>query len=772
MGIWLVLGFLAVAVGNYLLRPRPKYPTPKPSSLQDFDLPRAEEGAPIPVVFGTCWLKAPNCVWRGDFRKLSIRQDGQTIGYKYYMGQQLVLSHGVLDELIDVRWDERSIPGSTVTIDGSNDTLVFGNDPFSAGAWRVLKMPHGQYTYTQLQQDLTAEMTNVLSGDGYFGVAIYGYHIVTGWNDWVVYKITGVDGAGQVATMNPGFYASHQAMADEVARAINAKEALRGGGAQMNVTGAVNGNLLQWTGVKLGGAGTGWQIDGGGNNAQGRAAYTIGLITGLGSSVTGNLGTINAYRPTAPKRWKLLVGTLAGNLAMRASWRERIASIVGPYTLASGPPTTSNMLNTLGFLPRGNWPGSTPDWDPDTNPLGMDPLVDKIMADFDVETSGLTITDLGDYWRVQVLQPPLSATGKFIAALWGIVYEIGGDIDVYKGTATQVANDYLQTARGITLPAYRRVAHAVLRRFHVANQQYLKPISFVVRSCPNNLALTGGDHNINGAANPAAIIYEAYTAWWSAKKPEGELDLTALRAFGHQLALEGFGLSMVWDGLADADQLVDDVLRTVDGVRYEDPATGKVVFKLIRPDYAIPNLLKLDDESAPCRSFARPSWAETRNIVNLTYVDRLWNFTRRTVQDQDSGNVQTRGKPVPEDVEFLGIDNAGIATKVAYRVRRTLAARAARIRLEADRRAASLRPGDPFLWGSQRLGIAGMPVRVTKISPGSAEDGKVTLEAIEDVFGPTWATFTPPGSPGGGANWSPPALGSGWGFNWGGDWGA
>ena len=38
----------------------PKPPVPKPATLSDFDAPTAEEGRPIPVVFGTVTITGPN----------------------------------------------------------------------------------------------------------------------------------------------------------------------------------------------------------------------------------------------------------------------------------------------------------------------------------------------------------------------------------------------------------------------------------------------------------------------------------------------------------------------------------------------------------------------------------------------------------------------------------------------------------------------------------------------------------------------------------------
>lgn len=51
----------------------PKPVTPKPASLSDFDMPTAEPGRNLPVVFGTVLMRDPNVVWYGDFAYSKIR---------------------------------------------------------------------------------------------------------------------------------------------------------------------------------------------------------------------------------------------------------------------------------------------------------------------------------------------------------------------------------------------------------------------------------------------------------------------------------------------------------------------------------------------------------------------------------------------------------------------------------------------------------------------------------------------------------------------------
>lgn len=59
---------LALTALSYALSPRPKTEQPQAARLDEFDIPTAEEGRPIPVVFGTVLLTGPNVVWAWDLR--------------------------------------------------------------------------------------------------------------------------------------------------------------------------------------------------------------------------------------------------------------------------------------------------------------------------------------------------------------------------------------------------------------------------------------------------------------------------------------------------------------------------------------------------------------------------------------------------------------------------------------------------------------------------------------------------------------------------------
>ena len=55
----------------------PKAPSgQKPPALSDFDVPTAEDGRQVQMIFGTHWIDDPNVIWYGDLRTRPITSKG------------------------------------------------------------------------------------------------------------------------------------------------------------------------------------------------------------------------------------------------------------------------------------------------------------------------------------------------------------------------------------------------------------------------------------------------------------------------------------------------------------------------------------------------------------------------------------------------------------------------------------------------------------------------------------------------------------------------
>ena len=68
------LYFVVALVISYSLTPKPQ--NTKPAGLEEIQVPTAEVGREIPVLFGTRDLTGPNVVWYGDLRTVALKKRG------------------------------------------------------------------------------------------------------------------------------------------------------------------------------------------------------------------------------------------------------------------------------------------------------------------------------------------------------------------------------------------------------------------------------------------------------------------------------------------------------------------------------------------------------------------------------------------------------------------------------------------------------------------------------------------------------------------------
>lgn len=69
-----IVTWIVTTLIQYAIAPKP--PKPRAAELKDIDAPTADEGRPVPVVFGTVLVKGVNVVWYGDLRTTPIKSKG------------------------------------------------------------------------------------------------------------------------------------------------------------------------------------------------------------------------------------------------------------------------------------------------------------------------------------------------------------------------------------------------------------------------------------------------------------------------------------------------------------------------------------------------------------------------------------------------------------------------------------------------------------------------------------------------------------------------
>lgn len=108
--VWLIGAQIALWFIGRALLPRPD--KPQPSGLSDFRFPTVDPTRPLAAIFGTVKL-APSVSWFGDLGTFGFQINGQDAGFYYYLSLDLAVCQGPVDELLDLRFGDKS-PGLTL----------------------------------------------------------------------------------------------------------------------------------------------------------------------------------------------------------------------------------------------------------------------------------------------------------------------------------------------------------------------------------------------------------------------------------------------------------------------------------------------------------------------------------------------------------------------------------------------------------------------------------------------------------------------------------
>jgi len=321
----------------------------------------------------------------------------------------------------------------------------------------------------------------------------------------------------------------------------------------------------------------------------------------------------------------------------------------------------------------------------------------------------------------------------------------------YVGDTTQTADSYLSTQLSPAIvPGYRGTCYYIFQGL-VGTSPSVQPWSFDLRRIPDGLELATaqpGDEVIDTSeANPMNVLYEIMTDTdWGLKIPAGSINVASFRAAAATLATELNGFSMVLDNEKEASEVVNEVLRQIDGALYFDRANGDWKMKLIRDDYVLASQPLFDETNIlSLVDYSRTTWSETTNQVRLLFSDTDDNFKQAYALAQDMANVEIQGGNISAEVNYPGCKKRTLANQLVWRELATLAYPIAKHTISVNRKGFNLVPGDVYRWSNARLGIIELPMRITRIDYGTLTDGKIKITAAQDIFAtPGAATFGDP----------------------------
>lgn len=315
-----------------------------------------------------------------------------------------------------------------------------------------------------------------------------------------------------------------------------------------------------------------------------------------------------------------------------------------------------------------------------------------------------------------------------------------GTIDICMGEDTQEPNAYLVSKTDGVVPGYVGLLTTVFRQFYwsAMNPYFKAPwwrVRRILKGWSRGAAWYPEKAQIGRDMNPAHIIYQCLTdtEWGMGYSPD-DIDDASFRAAADKLYSEGFGLSWVWEDQSSIEDVVQLFVNHINAAQGLDMETGRFVLILIRDDYDVASLPELKPSNIlSLDSFQRVAWGDTANEIVVTYTDRDQNDA--TVSVQDPASIAAQGAVVSATRSYPAIREFDLAVRVAMRDLNVASAPLAKVTLTVNRVAGRWMLGKAFKLSWPRLGINGVPFRITAIRAGSLTDGSVEIEALEDIFG-------------------------------------
>lgn len=326
---------------------------------------------------------------------------------------------------------------------------------------------------------------------------------------------------------------------------------------------------------------------------------------------------------------------------------------------------------------------------------------------------------------------------------------VAGTLRFHDGSQTQAINAYL-TPYQIPQPAYRGTAYAVFEGGWIGNSNNVAPWAFELTRIPDGLNMAAVDPGAEAPnthdANPMNVLYEILTDTdWGLNIDSSNIDIPNFQAAASTLFAEGNGFSMIIDNAIDVSKLIEELQRQIDGSLFFNRSIGQWQVALARDDYD-PDLLTIYDESTivDLKEYHRRTWEETSNQCRVPFVDRNDDYKNTFALAQDPANMDIQGQSVQSDVNYPGVKVAALANSLAWRDLRVLSFPLAKIKFTINRNAFAITPGGLFKFSWDQLGISEAIFRVAKINYGNFSDSKITISAIQDVFGTDVGTFGDP----------------------------
>lgn len=366
--------------------------------------------------------------------------------------------------------------------------------------------------------------------------------------------------------------------------------------------------------------------------------------------------------------------------------------------------------------------------------LGPNVRLHKIFID-EKEVKSKPISDASSNWSAVIKKRDL----------FGGREEGGGfvsDFTFYRGSKTQAINTYVQGKSGLPqIPAYNGLSHIVFEGAYIGEQPNLKKISFMVGCYPEVLG-TGDSRRDLDMCLAEAVAYLLTEDYAALDFNTNQLNLQSFISVQNILSNEGHYGTVKVGSSKNAKEIINEILRQIDGVIYEDPDDGLINLKLIRADGNPPDTYD-EDDIVEIRGFTKTSWEDVVSEVKVKYSKRDGEGSAIALA-QDAATMNMIGRKKSTIISYPFCYNADTANALAARELSRLSQPIYRMTLVMNRKANAVRPGDRIKVSWPEYGIVNLILRVQKYNLGELNDNKMVLECMQDIFSVDAPVMTAP----------------------------
>ena len=729
------LAYLAVMiVGSliaYALAPKP--PKQKPPTLDDFDLPTAEEGRSIPWIFGTYKITDPNIIWYGDL-EVRTKTKNRVKTRIYRMGIHLECCIGPVDALVQLHYGGKSCWATEVTSSQQifiDEYYLFGGRDGEGGIEGYFDICMGEPTQA-VNDYLAAQLGTPLS-------AFRDSLTIVGRKPNLVANST------FIKPLHPTVRCINEGWADGACwypETASVPDEYSAGTTDYDIAASVvnSGSGLHYR----------WRLN------------TAFATNGATEANVGTAGTMPIEREATTYGTSITVQGLADGVLCGGS---DYAVIFGQYANSVHRPqlTARYFLDGSEAFTIGVWFAVHPDENSKNHTL-ISTNVDTPSPNNDYQGLWLRLCDNralllqygdgdGNGWnsRVSFYSPagtvPDDDQAHFYVLRWNplalladerLAVFVDGEQVSFTRPAGEIGGgaDSIGWSGGGTDP---RIGFGEGFDEQAPWGYFQEAFLHLASMTAEDIATLYGAGTCAGVVgtwwdmNPAHMIYKVLTDTdQGLAEPSATIDDASFRAAALTLYTEGIGLSTQWRNEGTIRDFLSEVCTHAGAVLTLDPQTGLTQIVLLRDDYDASTLELLDDDQViEVVEWQDAADGETVNEVTVEFRER--DGSTGSVTWPNRASIQQLGR-IHQTMSFPMISRRNLALRVAKRECLQRSSDLSRGKIRVNRLGWDKLPGAVFRFAHAGEGIDEVVVRVIDIDLGTLTDGAITINVVQDIF--------------------------------------